>query len=154
MLDQLLSTVSAASCAGVDAGDLDKLLAALDQNPAYSQNSSFQQQKHQLLARKARLGGDVVTTIAELARASEYKNDDNLAMMMITTLVEDGQIDAARDYLEVSKQRASTHPLRRIASQIYLDGLASYIDEAEKLTEAARDAGTDLNSERGEHGGS
>ena len=155
MLDQLLSSVARTNCRGVATRDLDRLIAALDKNPAYSHASGFQQMKHQLLARKARLVGDTETTIAELARASEYKSDDNLAMMMITTLVEDGQIDAARDHLELSRQRASKHPLKAIASRIYLDGLASYIDEAEQLTEAARGgAGPDPNSERSENGGS
>ena len=154
MLDQLLATISRPGCMGIDASALDELLAALDRNPAYRLNATFQQQKHQLLASRARMDGDIETTIAELARASEYKSDDNLTMMMIITLVEDGQFDAAREFLEASMQRASTHPLKKRASQIYLDGLASYIDEAEQLTETAHDAGPDPNSERSENGGS
>ena len=140
MLDQLLSRVGNGSCNGVGRDRVVRLANALIRNPAYNENDTIQQLHQKLLARVARMGGDADAALSYLRQAASYAHDDDLAMMMVTTLVENHRFGEARAYLESVDSTMPVNPIQRAASRIYLDSLAGYIAESESLSEAAEGA--------------
>jgi len=149
MLDQLLSVVARSSCTGVVMDDVRALAETIVGNPVYSGNVYYQQLHHKLLARMARLSGDAEETLEHLTIAIDYSRDDDLNMMMVTTLVENERFDQARDYLESAKDELPWQPLRRIGSQGHLEQLADYVREAERIAETGvqRDLGGSTESD-------
>ena len=135
MLDQLLTAVASGTCDGVKIADVERLANTVLENPVYGGRDQYRQLHHKLMARIARLSGDRGRTLKHLAMAVDYSRDDDLNMMMVTTLVLDGQYDAARGYVESARKDLPAFPLRRLGSNLNLEGLARYIDEAERLGE-------------------
>ena len=133
MLDELLSVVVKGQCQSVGVEDVVLLSNAALKNPAYGGNIYYRQLHHKLQARIARMSGDGVRTLEELTQALSYSRDDDLNMMIVTTLVEAGRISEAREFVDAARAALPRYPPRRIASGIYLRGLSDYVDEAGRL---------------------
>ena len=139
MLDELLSIVGSGDCETVDIEDVEALAAALVENPAYGGSSRYLQLHYKLLARIARIRGQRDESLDYLVQAADYRRDDDLNMMMVTTLVERGRFDDARDYIEAARDALPAYPLRRLGANMHLGELSLYIDEAEKLARSRAD---------------
>jgi hypothetical protein len=85
------------------------------------------------MARVARASGNTAATLDHLARAIEIGPSDDLNMMTVTTLVEVGRFDEARIFIDQAESGLSHRPLKRYNSKKYLEGLLTYVNEAERL---------------------
>ena len=139
MLDELLSIVKSGDCETVGIDDVEALATALIGNPAYGGSGRYRQLHYKLLARIARIRGQRDESFDFLVQAADYRRDDDLNMMMVTTLVERGRFDDAREYIEAARDTLPGFPLRRLGANMHLGELSLYIDEAEKLARSGAD---------------
>lgn len=135
MLDQLLTTAVNGRCESVSPDTVAGLARTVLENPRYGGSIRYNQFHHMLMARISRASGDTEATLHHLARAIDTKPSDDLNMMTVTTLVEAGRYDQARDFIEKADDTVSHHPLRRLNSKRYLEELLAYVNEAEKLAQ-------------------
>ena len=133
MLDELLTIAMQGDCPSVTVDDVAALAEAVLENEAYLASRRYQQLHYKLLARIARSQGRSDDTLALLLRALDYSRDDDLTMMIVTTLVDDNQFDAAREYIDSAENDLPVYPVRRLNSRNHLRALTRYIDEAEAL---------------------
>jgi hypothetical protein len=132
MLDQLLTVAAEGQCESVTISDVRRLASSVLENPAYGGAVRYRQLHHKLMARIARIDGDSDATLNQIERALDYSPDDELNMMMVTTLVENGRFDDARVFLETANDELPLQPLRRIGARRRLQQLADYVREAER----------------------
>ncbi len=131
MISNLISTANRVDCNGVDNDALRSITNALLQNPRYTHDSLYNQMHHKLLARLARLDGDYSKAIEHLQLATEYVSTADLNMMMVTTFVDAGQFQSARQHIAAARNNAPLHPLKRHVWHSQLDELTQYVDEME-----------------------
>jgi len=143
MLDQLLTTAATGQCTGLSPEVVGDLAAALMSNPLYDANPASRQFHCMLMARVARIQGDTDATLAYLSRAMDYGTSDNLDMMTVTTLVAAQRYGEARDFIAGAAERLPRQPIKRIAGTRNLEELSQYVDAAEQLDAAERNAGHD-----------
>ena len=91
------------------------------------------------MARIARLRNQRDEALAYLVTAADYRRDDDLNMMMVTTLVERDQFDDAREYVAAAREELPGYPLRRLGGSMHLRELAEYIDAAEEIARSRAD---------------
>ena len=139
MLDQLLTTVSQGDCESVGISDVVALASAMLSGPSFGGNPDYRQFHHKLMARVARLTGDTEATLEHLAQAIDYRSDNELNMMMVTTLVADSRFDEAHEFIESAQYRLPRQPLRRYNGRNQLQQLSAYVNEAERLTQAGNE---------------
>ena len=136
MLDQLLTAVAPGNCASVGTSEVAALASAILSNPSFGENTHYQQFHHKLMARIAKLSGDTESTLGHLAQAIDYRPDDDLNMMTVTTLVAASRFDEARVFIESAEKRLPRQPLRRYNGRNNLEQLSNYVNEVERLARA------------------
>ena len=134
MLSQLMSTVAAVECNGVDLALVEELAAVLRGNPRYVAVPRYNQFHHRLMAAIARHRGDLDRTIREIESAMSYQPSGELNMMMVTTLGSQGNFEAAYQFIDDALARAPRHPLRAIAWRRELEQLRDYTRELERYS--------------------
>ena len=132
MLSELVTTVSAADCNGIGADTLVALAESLRSNPRYARDRSYNQFHFKLLAAIARRGGDHDGAIESVRRAIDHAPSSELNMMMVTALVDAGNFDAAKEFIDDALQHGPRHPLKALRWRRDLEGLQVYITELEK----------------------
>jgi hypothetical protein len=132
MLSELFATVSNVECNGVDNDTVRSLARSLLSNPRYTGDPRYNQLHHQLMARISRHEGKFDRTIQHLKRAIEYGASTELNMMMVTTLADAEDFDAARTYIEEARQKEPKLPIKAYLWQRDLDGLSNYVDAMER----------------------
>lgn len=135
MLSQLLDTVIAVDCRGVDFDTVARLAASLRNNPRYVLLPAYNQFHHKLLAGIARQQGDLERTITELEQAIAYAASSELNMLMVATLGSAGDFAAAREFIAGMRNAGPLNPVRAIAWHRDLDNLGEYIKELERYSE-------------------
>lgn len=140
MLSQLITTLSDTECRGVDYDTVRRLAGTLHSNPRYQNDPLYNQIHHQLLARMARLEGDLREAVRHIERAIEYYPMAGLNMMMITTLVEDGRFDAARTHIQDARRVAPWQPMKRQVWLSQLDNLENLVVEVESAQSHSPDS--------------
>jgi len=148
MLDQLLTTASTGQCSGLTPEVISDLATALMSNPLYDANPASRQFHFMLMARIARIQGDTNATLAYLSRAMDYGTSNNLDMMTVTTLVSAQRYGEARDFISGAAERLPRQPVKRLAGERNLEELSQYVDAAEQLDAAERNAGRDEPTEQ------
>jgi len=131
MISNLISTANRVGCNGVDNDTLRSIANALVQNPRYIQDPLYNHVHHKLLARLARLDGDYSEAIEHLRRATEYVSTADLNMMMVTTFIDAGQFQSARQHISDARNNAPLHPLKSHVWYSQLDELEQYMDQIE-----------------------
>lgn len=131
MLAELSDMAMRENCKSVDDKVIEELAEKLLSNPRYKQNTVYNQFHHQIMAQLARHRGDVETTMEHLQRAIGFEPSPDLNMMVVTTLVSDGQFGAARDFIEQASAGAPLHPFKRYVWSSGLRELKSYVDAVE-----------------------
>lgn len=135
MLSQLATTAAKNVCSDVLAADVPRLGKGLLQNPRYRGDPTFQRMYHQILAGIARQQGDFATTARELATAFTYGATPNLVFMMTMTLIEAGQFDATRQFLDSLRRAAPRNPVRSAHWHHTLDELDVFLAAVEESNE-------------------
>lgn len=131
MISNLISTANRVGCNGVDNHALRSIANALVQNPRYMQDPLYNQIHHKLLARLARMEGNYGDAIDHLHQATEYVYTADLNMMIVTTLIDAGRFQSARQHIADARNNAPLHPLKRHVWHSQLDELAQYVDDIE-----------------------
>lgn len=134
MLSQLLDTIVAAECRGVDLNTIATIAERLRGNPRYVQLPAYNRFHHKLLAGIALRSGDLQQTIDQLERAIEFGASSELNMLMVATLGSAGDFDAARRFIDEARSAAPLNPVRAIAWRRDLDNLREYIHELERYS--------------------
>lgn len=133
MLDELLTASVASRCRDVQPSTVAGLADAVMENPRYSASIRYNQFHLMLLARIARGSGNTDATLEYLERAMELAPSDDLHMMTVTTLVDAGRFEEAREFIHRAEQGLSIQPLKRYNSKNNLDNLMTYVNEAQRL---------------------
>jgi hypothetical protein len=92
-----------------------------------------------LLARALRHEGDYDQTLQHLEKAISYGRSSRLNMMMVTTFADARRFDAARSFIEDTRQREPWHPVKAYLWQRDLDDLSRYLDELERANTRSGD---------------
>ena len=132
MLSQLFDTVISRPCKGIDASTVIRLATALRANRRYRQDPLYNQFHHKLLAGIARKQGDLEGSLEHLRTAIRYQPSSELNMMMVTALADNGDFEAAREFIENARGAGPTFPIQRMAWRRDLGGLAEYVNELEE----------------------
>jgi len=133
MLSQLLDAAVASDCPAFSTRTVSALATVLRNNPRYVGDSAYNQFSEKLQAGIARYEGDHDATLEHLKAAIAYGPSAELNMMMVSTLGDVGEFDAARKYIDDVRVAAPWNPLRAANWHRDLDELAVYIDELEKV---------------------
>lgn len=147
MLDELLTLAASGECGDVNISTVAGLASALLENRRYRGNDSYMQFHHKLLARAEKLSGNTSATLEQLSMAMHYRTDDDLTLMMVSTLVEAGRFDDARKFVETAGNQLPANPLRRYNSRIRLRELGEYVDAAERAAHPENEFDDDLQTE-------
>ena len=134
MLSQLMGTVTAVDCNGIDLATVEDLAGILRGNPRYAPLPKYNQFHFRLMAAIARQRGDLARTIAAIESAMSYQPSGELNMMMVTTLGAQGNFDAAYRFIDGAMAQAPRHPLRAIAWRRELEQLRDYTRELERYS--------------------
>lgn len=135
MLSQLFDAVIATQCASLDSSGVIGLAKALRNNPRYVGEPLYNQFHEKLMAGIARREGDHQAVLSHLRNAIGFRPSAELNFMMVTTLVDMDQFDAARDFMEDARQAAPANPLRAAKWHRDLDELFVYVNEMEKVSQ-------------------
>ena len=133
MLSQLLDAAVVTDCPALTTKTVSALTSVLRNNPRYVGDSTYNQFSEKLQAGIARYEGDAVASLEHLKAAITYGPTLDLNMMMVSTLSDAGDFDAARKYIDDVRVAAPRNPLRAVVWHRDLDELAVYIDELEKV---------------------
>ena len=133
MLSQLFDAVVATNCSAASADTVSALASVLRNNPRYVGDSVYNQFSEKLQAGIARNQGDQESTLKHLRAAIAYGPSSELNMMMVSTLGDAGDFDAARKYIDDVRVAAPWNPLQAANWHRDLDELDVYIDELEKV---------------------
>jgi len=144
----LLDTVTRSECKGMDTDTVERLARALFDNPRYRASPAYTRLHNQILARIDMQAGDVDAALARLDEAAGIRPGTDLDLMIVTTLVSDGRLDAARRYIAEARERAPLNPLRNYLWHLSLDELDTYV--AEVAESSTRKPDGDRSPEAGE----
>jgi hypothetical protein len=133
MLSQLFDAAVATDCPALTTKTVSALTSVLRKNPRYVGDSAYNRFSEKLQAGIARYDGDAVASLEHLKAAIAYGPTLELNMMMVSTLSDAGDFDAARKYIDDVRVAAPRNPLRAVVWHRDLDELAVYIDELEKV---------------------
>jgi hypothetical protein len=114
---------------------MKELAVALLGNPRYKNDAAYNQLHHQLMARIYRYNREFEDAIGHLEKAIQRQRTTELNMMMVTTLADGEQFDAARRFIEDARTQGPVHPVKRYLWQQDLNGLNSYVDELEQYVD-------------------
>lgn len=131
MLSNLITTAKRVDCHTVDSQAIESIISAVIENPKYRYTKLYNQMHHQLLARLARLDGDLESAVSHLQNAIDERPTPELNMMMVTTLADAGEWPKARSFIKKARDNAPKNPLKRYVWLSRLDGLQAYIDALE-----------------------
>jgi tetratricopeptide (TPR) repeat protein len=133
MLSQLFDAVTATKCSGLDSNVVIGLAESLRNNPRYIAEPHYNQFHQKLMAAIARSEGDHDASIEHLRAAIALRPSAELNFMMVTALVNIGQFDAARKFMDDARLAAPSNPFRAAKWNRDLDELVIYVDEVEKV---------------------
>jgi hypothetical protein len=133
MLSQLLDAAVAIDCSALSTETVSALASSLRNNPLYVGDPAYNQFSEKLQAGIARYEGDHVASLEHLQAAIAYGPTSELNMMMVSTLSDVGEFDAARKFIDDVRVAAPWNPLQAASWHKNLDELAIYIDELEKV---------------------
>jgi len=132
----------------MDTDTVERLARALFDNPRYRASPAYTRLHNQILARIDMQAGDVDAALARLDEAAGIRPGTDLDLMIVTTLVSDGRLDAARRYIAEARERAPLNPLRNYLWHLSLDELDTYV--AEVAESSTRKPDGDRSPEAGE----
>jgi len=138
MLDSLLSVVSEAPCAGVDAETGRRLAMAVQSNPRYADDAIYMDFHRRLLAQIAWNSGDRALAYRHLDEALSVRPSNKLTTMFVSMLSADGRFDDARRHIDDAERDLPLHPFRRISTVLELRQLRRSIDSLERRALAGR----------------
>jgi tetratricopeptide (TPR) repeat protein len=151
MLDRLFVAITQENCTNVRADDAVILANALLSNPRYGRNARYSQMHHMLMARMADMAGETKVALEHLTQAADYGPNDDVYMMLATTLIAAQRFDEAREYIRSALADLPLQPLRRYNSRKLLEQLNDYANELERLAQSGGTPRTDDTTENDEH---
>jgi hypothetical protein len=151
MLDKLLVAITQEDCTNVSADDVVILADALLSNPRYAGNARYRQMHHMLMARMADMAGETDVALEHLSQAADYGPNDDVYMMLATTLIAAQRFDEAREYIRSALAELPLQPLRRYNSRKLLEQLNDYANELEHLAQSGGTPRTDDRTENDEN---
>lgn len=137
MLSQLLSTVIAGSCNGVDFDTVEELALLLYDNPRYTHSPGYSQFHYKLLAGVAQRRGSLDAAIGHIESAIEYRPSSELNMMMVTALAGRRDFFRANAFIDEAHESTPLHPFRARVWRSDLENLREYVAQLEKYSENA-----------------
>lgn len=130
MLSQLLVTVSRVECSGVNLNTVESLANALHRNPLYANDPRQNHFHHKLRANIAAERGDHELRIHHLEEAFASYSSPELILMMVVSLVNNGDTVAANDFIDRAAAKLPRNPMKAAIWRRNLDSLREFVEDA------------------------
>jgi tetratricopeptide (TPR) repeat protein len=132
MLFELFNTASGSTCNGVNRGTVASLAMILRGNSRYTDEPLYNQFHQKMLAFIAWEKGDYVATIDHIRQAIAYWPTFELNMMMVTVLLDAGNLAAARNFVDDAEDLAPVNPVKAMMWRRDLNNLREHIRKLER----------------------